>query len=161
MEPMEDVVTLRAVVAEDLPVFFEQQLDPAAIWMVAFTAVQTDDWDEFTARWARNLEDETRVARTILWNGQVAGNVSSFLLFGDPAVGYWLGREYWGKGIATRALAAFLEVVSQRPLYARAAKDNLGSRRVLEKCGFTVVGEDRGYAHARDAEIGEVVLRLD
>ena len=96
-----------------------------------------------------------------MWNGEVAGNVSSFVLFGDPAVGYWLGREFWGKGIATRALAAFLEIVTVRPLYARAAKDNIGSRRVLEKCGFAVIGEDKGYAHARSKEIEEVVLRLD
>lgn len=161
MEPMEDVVTLRAVVAEDLPVFFEQQLDPAAIWMVAFTPVQTDDREVFAARWLRNLDDPTRCVRTILWNGQVAGYVASFPLFGDPAVGYWLGREYWGRGVATRALAAFLEVVAERPLYARAAKDNIGSRRVLEKCGFAVIGEDRGYAHARGAEIEEFVLRLE
>lgn len=154
-------VTLRDVTVDDLPVFFAQQLDAAANWMAAFTPVQTDDWDAFTARWARNLSDDTRVAQTILWNGQVAGNVVSFQLFGQPAVGYWLGQEYWGKGIATRALAAFLEVVTVRPLYAYAARDNIGSRRVLEKCGFVVIGEDKGYAHARGVEIEEVVLRLD
>ena len=85
------VVALRDVTTDDLPLFFQQQLDPTANWMAAFTPVQTDDWDAFVARWARILDDETRVARTILWNGEVAGNVSSFILFGDPAVGYWLG----------------------------------------------------------------------
>ena len=155
------VVALRDVTTDDLPLFFQQQLDPTANWMAAFTPVQTDDWDAFVARWARILDDETRVARTILWNGEVAGNVSSFILFGDPAVGYWLGQEYWGKGIATRSLAAFLEVVTIRPLYARAAKDNIGSRRVLEKCGFVICGEDKGFAAARGAEIEEYVLRLD
>ena len=154
-------VTLRAVQADDLPVFFEQQLDPEAVWMAAFGAAGVHDWDEFSARWARILGDDTRVARTILWNGQVAGNVSSFLLFGDPAVGYWIGREYWGKGIATRALAAFLKIVTVRPLYARAAQDNIGSRRVLEKCGFVICGEDSGFATARGVETEEYVLRLD
>ena len=155
------VVKLRDVTADDLPVFFEHQLDTEAAWMAAFGASGMRDWDEFSARWTRALNDDTRVAKTILWNGEVAGNVSSFMLFGDPAVGYWLGREFWGKGIATRALAAFLEIVTVRPLYARAARDNIGSRRVLEKCGFDVIGEDKGYAHARGAEIEEVVLRLD
>ena len=155
------VVKLRDVTADDLPVFFEHQLDTEAAWMAAFGASGMRDWDEFSARWTRALNDDTRVAKTILWNGEVAGNVSSFMLFGDPAVGYWLGREYWGKGIATRALAAFLDVVTVRPLYARAARDNIGSRRVLEKCGFAVIGEDKGYAHARSKEIEEVVLRLD
>ncbi|MCB0256644.1 MAG: GNAT family N-acetyltransferase [Anaerolineae bacterium] len=155
------VVTLRDVTADDLPVFFEHQLDPEAVWMAAFGAAGIQDWDAFTARWTRALTDDTRVERTILWNDQVAGSVSSFTLFGDLAVGYWIGRDYWGKGIATRGLAAFLEIVTVRPLYARAAKDNIGSRRVLEKCGFAVVGEDKGYAHVRGEEIEEVVLRLD
>ena len=121
------VVSLRDVTAEDLLVFFEQQLDPTAHWMAAFGPVLTDDPEPFLARWERILNDDTRVAKTILWNGEVAGNVTSFQLLGDPAVGYWLGREYWGKGIATRGLAAFLEIVTVRPLYARAAQDNVGS----------------------------------
>lgn len=154
-------VALREVRADDLPVFFQQQLDPEAIWMAAFTPVQTDDWEAFQARWTTILDDPTRVARTILWNGEIAGNVTSFLLFGEPSVGYWLGRNYWGSGIATRGLRAFLKIVITRPLYARAAKDNIGSRRVLEKCGFVVIGEDVGFARARDAEIEEVVLRLE
>ncbi|HNS04009.1 MAG TPA: GNAT family N-acetyltransferase [Anaerolineae bacterium] len=157
----QDVVTLRDVTVDDLPLFFQHQLDPEAVWMAAFGVAGVRDWDEFAAHWARSLSDNTRVAKAVLWNGQVAGNVSSFVLFGDPAVGYWIGREYWGKGIATRALAAFLEVVTVRPIYARAAMDNIGSRRVLEKCGFVVIGEDVGYARARGAEIDEVVLRLD
>jgi hypothetical protein len=54
-------------------------------------------------------------------------------------VGYWLGREFWGQGIATQALALFLEEEPTRPLVAHVAKHNIGSRRVLEKCGFVVV----------------------
>ena len=154
------VVKLRDVTADDLPVFFEHQLDTEAAWMAAFGASGMRDWDEFSARWTRALNDDTRVAKTILWNGEVAGNVSSFMLFGDPAVGYWLGREYWGKGIATRALAAFLEVVTVRPLYARAAQDNIGSLRVLAKCRFVICGEDKGFATARGGETEEYVLRL-
>ena len=154
------VVTLRDVTADDLPLFFEHQLDPEAAWMAAFGAAGMRDWGEFSARWTRALNDDTRITRTIMWNGEVAGNVSSFMLFGDPAVGYWLGREYWGKGIATRALAAFLEVVTVRPLYARAAQDNIGSLRVLAKCRFVICGEDKGFATARGGETEEYVLRL-
>lgn len=69
---------------------------------------------------------------------------------------YWLGRGYWGKGIATRALSAFLERSQIRPLYARAAKDNIGSIRVLEKCGFKTTGEDNGHG----AEVEEIILIL-
>jgi RimJ/RimL family protein N-acetyltransferase len=76
-------------------------------------------------------------------------------------VTYWLGREHWGKGIATRALREFLTIERTRPLFGSAAKDNAASVRVLEKCGFRLAGESRGYANARCAEIDEVLLRLD
>jgi RimJ/RimL family protein N-acetyltransferase len=77
------------------------------------------------------------------------------------ATPYWIGRSYWGRGIATAALSAFLAVERSRPLNAHVASDNVASRRVLEKCGFRVVATERSVAGARSAEIEELVLRLD
>jgi RimJ/RimL family protein N-acetyltransferase len=153
-------VRLRDTVASDLSTFFVHQLDPIANHMVAFTVEDPSDRVAFDARWARILADDSVTKKTVLVDGQVAGHVTGFEQFGRPSVGYWLGREFWGRGIATRALAAFLDLVETRPLYARAASDNVGSIRVLEKCGFTITGSDRGFAHARDAEIDEVILIL-
>ena len=79
---------------------------------------------------------------------------------GVREVGYWLGRAYWGQGIATAALSTFLHHIKTRPLYARAAKDNRASLRVLEKCGFKIIGENRGFANARGKEIEEFLLQL-
>src|SRR5262249_44237054 len=79
---------------------------------------------------------------------------------GKLEVSYWIGRAFWGKGIATKALAALLGSVKTRPLYARAARDNIASIRVLEKCGFMNAGYDRGFANARGEEIDEVVFEL-
>ena len=110
--------------------------------------------------WARILGDETITKRTILVDGQVAGNVGSFEQFGEREVGYWLGKDLWGKGVATKALRAFLEEVGGRPLYAHVVKDNLASRRVLQKCGFTICGEDKGFSHARGEEVEELILML-
>jgi RimJ/RimL family protein N-acetyltransferase len=153
-------VQLRDVLASDLPIFFVHQLDPVANNMVAFTVEDPSDRVAFDARWARILADDSIAKKTVLVDGQVAGHVTGFEQFGKPSVGYWLGREFWGRGIATRALAAFIDLVETRPLYARAASDNVGSIRVLEKCGFTITGTDRGFAHARGAEIDEVILIL-
>jgi len=100
------------------------------------------DRDAFMALWGRILANETIVKRTILFEDQVAGNIVSFLEDdGRREVGYWLGRGYWGKGIATRALTAFLEIVTERPLYAEVAIHNHASRRVLQKCGFQITEE--------------------
>ena len=132
-------VRLRDVTEADLPLFFEHQRDPIATQMAAFPA---RDRGAFMAHWASVLADAALAKQTILVDGQVAGNIGSWEQDGQRDVGYWLGREYWGRGVATRALALFLRQVSARPLYAYVAKHNIGSRRVLEKCGFTLAGEN-------------------
>ena len=155
-------VLLRDVTEADLPIFFEQQLDPAANHMAAFTAKDPADRAAFTAKWTKILDDDSITKRTIHFGGRVAGSVSAFVApwSGQLEVTYWLGREYWGRGIATKALTEFLGHLKARPVYARAAKDNIASIRVLAKCGFTISGHDKGFANARGEEIEEVVLRL-
>lgn len=153
-------VLLRDVIEGDLPVFFEQQLDPDANRMAAFTAENPADRDAFDARWARILGDETIKKKTVLFEGRVAGSVLSFEQFGEQEVTYWIGKEHWGKGLATAALSKLLDYVAVRPLYARAAKDNAASIRVLEKCGFAICGEDKGFSNARREEVEEFVLIL-
>jgi RimJ/RimL family protein N-acetyltransferase len=131
---------LRDVVDDDLPIFFEHQRDPEAVAMAAFPA---REYDAHMAHWTDNvLPDETAFKRTIDVDGQVAGNVVSWEADGRRLVGYWIGREFWGRGIATRALAEMLEELTERPLHALVAPHNLGSIRVLEKCGFVRVAED-------------------
>ena len=155
-------VLLRDVTEGDLPIFFEQQRDPAANRTAAFTAEDPADRAAFMAKWAKILGDDSITKRTILFDGQVAGTVSAFVApwSGKLEVSYWIGREFWGKGIATKALAVLLSAVKTRPLYARAAKDNVASLRVLEKCGFMIAGYERGFANARGEEVEEVVLEL-
>ncbi len=153
-------IQLRPVTEADVPTFFAQQQDPAGTQMAAFVARDSADWDAFAAKWARILSEATSTSRTILVAGQVAGNVMCHAWFGPPEVCYWLGREYWGQGIATRALLALLAEVPLRPLCAHVAKDNLASIRVLQKCGFTIVGADREYSHVRGAEVEKFILEL-
>lgn len=157
---MADDVTLREVRDEDLPIFFEQQRDPEANQMAAFTSGRPDDRDAFMAHWARIRSDDTNINRTILAAGEVAGNIACFRDFGELEIGYWLGRAFWGRGVATEALAAFLREIAERPLYARVAQDNVASLRVLQKCDFIITGEDKGYAPARGEITAEYVLTL-
>jgi RimJ/RimL family protein N-acetyltransferase len=152
---------LRELRDEDLAVLFEQWADPVAAHMAAFTAPDHMDRNAFERRWSRLRADETVIARVIVFDGEVAGTIGSW---GDPderEVTYWIGRSYWGKGIATCALEAFLTVDPSRPLHARVAFDNVASLRVLEKCGFRVIANERSFAEARSGEIEEFVLRLE
>jgi RimJ/RimL family protein N-acetyltransferase len=155
---MTNQVKLRDVIGTDLPIFFEQQSDPEATQMAALPARNRET---FMAHWTRIMGDDSILIKTILFDGSVAGNIVSFDQLGEREVGYWLGKEFWGKGIATRALAKFLEYVETRPLYAHVAKHNIASRRVLEKCGFIVWGEDSFYSQAFGRNIEEYILILD
>lgn len=152
-------VTLRAAEESDLPIFFEYQLDPAANAMAAFAA---RDWDDHASHWTSILADETVVAQTILLDGQVVGNIVSFVYQGEREVGYWVDRRHWGKGVATQALAAFLDIETHRPLHAGVAQHNPGSIRVLEKCGFKVVGETSWPADTPgEVDVQAVLLLLE
>jgi RimJ/RimL family protein N-acetyltransferase len=158
----ENDIQLREVADDDLVIFFEQQQDPAANWMAAFTAKDPTDWAAFAAKWAKIRGDGTVTAKTIVCGGRVAGNIGCFLApwSGQREVTYWVGRDYWGRRVATAALSALVRSLAMRPLYARAAADNIASIRVLEKCGFVPIGRERGFANARGAEIEEVVMEL-
>jgi RimJ/RimL family protein N-acetyltransferase len=139
---MEEHVSLRPVKTDDLPIFFVHQLDPAATRLAAFPS---RDREAFFTHWTTNiLGNPAALSCAILVGDQVAGNIGAWT---DAAshnrlVGYWLGREFWGRGIASAALSQFLRVESTRPLSAHVAKHNLGSIRVLEKAGFARAGED-------------------
>jgi RimJ/RimL family protein N-acetyltransferase len=150
-------VRLRDVEEDDLPVFLEHQLDPVASRLAVFTPRNRE---AFAQHWAKILADPAVDKKTILRNGQVVGNVLCFERSGKREVGYWIGREHWGQGIATRALAQFLRMVTTRPLHAVVAKYNAASIRVLQKCGFAIAMADRAAVAAHGPSVEEVLLEL-
>src|SRR3972149_5370742 len=152
-----NTVILRDVHEADLPIFFEQQLDPQATQMAAFPS---RDRDVFMAHWKKIMSNENVTLKTVLFEGQVAGNIVSWEQCGEREVGYWIGKEYWGKGIGTKALAEFLGYVKTRPLYAHVAKHNVASLRVLQKCEFVISGKDK-FSDESGKEIEEFLLKLD
>jgi RimJ/RimL family protein N-acetyltransferase len=154
-------LVLREIEDRDLGVLFEHWTNRDAIRMAAFTSPDQNDRDAFERRWARLRSDVSTTNRVVEIDGRVVGHIASFDLEGRREVTYWIGREDWGRGVATGALREFMQLEASRPLYARAASDIAASIRVLTKCGFRVVGEGRGFAHGRNEEIEEVVLRLD
>ncbi|WP_460491012.1 GNAT family N-acetyltransferase [Dactylosporangium cerinum] len=136
-EPDMDDIELRAVQDDDVETFFVHQQDPSAAAMAAMTP---RDHAAFLAHWTRIRADPANVLRTVLAGGAVAGNVVSWEQSGQRLVGYWIGREHWGRGIATAALGRLLEVLPDRPVHAYVAVANAGSIRVLRKCGFHQAG---------------------
>jgi RimJ/RimL family protein N-acetyltransferase len=157
------VVTLREVTDDDVEIFCRQQSDPTARQMVALTQLEPATSEAFRAKWEGIRANSAGWVRTIEADGRVAGNVLSFIFqpTGNREVGFWLGREFWGRGIATIAVRQFLATVEKnRPIHAGAIADNLGSLRVLQKCGFVVTGQCRENAPARGEDVDVVLLEL-
>ncbi|OXM46359.1 GNAT family N-acetyltransferase [Amycolatopsis alba] len=153
-------VALRLVEDSDLDTLFEQMRDPESVRMAAFISRDPDDREAFDTHMAKLRSSPDIILRAVTGEGRFLGTVGSFVVEGDTEVTYWIDRSAWGQGIASQALALLLDIVEVRPLYARAAGDNLGSLRVLEKAGFTIIGTENAYASARDTEIEETILRL-
>jgi RimJ/RimL family protein N-acetyltransferase len=146
-------VRIRPVEDADLPIFLAHQDDPVAAAMAAFP---TRAPDVFYEHWARIRADPLNYTRTIVADGEVVGDIVSWLDDGRRQVGYWIGRSHWGKGFATAALRLMLAEIKDRPVTAHVVLDNVGSQRVLEKCGFVRVGEE-----VADDGVHEVIFRLD
>ena len=151
-------VRLREVEDHDLGVFFDHQTDPEATEMAAFPARGED---QFAAHWARTRADAATIQRTIVADGVVAGYIASWEQDGQRLLAYWIGRDLWGRGIATQALAQFTRQVTARPLHAHVAVHNAGSVRVLEKCGFRRDLVQEATAPAPDDGIEELIFALD
>ena len=150
-------VRLRDVGQDDLPAIYEYQLDPELNCMAA-TKPRTSD--EFDRHWKKIFSDPAIFVKAIVVGDVLAGCVSCFKSDGLDSVGYWVAPEFWGRGIATRALELLLEHVPIRPLHARVALTNAASLRVLQKCGFRIVGYQHSPADDRFLECEEAVLEL-
>lgn len=153
-------IQLRTTLHSDLEHFFLFQIDKEACYLAAFMGKDHADRDAYMKKWDRLLNDEIINIRTILADGVIAGSVSKYVMEGDAEITYWIDKPYWGQGVASTALMQFLTIENTRPIFGRVAFDNIGSQRVLEKCGFVKTGTDHGFASARGTEIEEYIYKL-
>lgn len=166
-------VSLREVRREDLETLFRQVNEPEGMRMVGSVRDSHTDHDAYMARWETIFGNEKVTVRTIVVPGGdgsevIAGSIACFervaepsrpcRLLPGPEIGYWLGRAFWGKGIASEAVRQFVAEVPRRPLYARAASDNVASIRVLQKAGFREIGREMFFANMRGKEIEETLM---
>ncbi|MCK2213182.1 GNAT family N-acetyltransferase [Actinomadura sp. ATCC 31491] len=148
-----DDVRLRDVQESDLEVFLAQEQDPEAGRRSHFPARPRE---RFLTHWrTRVLGDPANRVRAIEVGGQVAGNLVAWWEEERRFIGYWMGREFWGRGIGTRALGLFLDEEQVRPLYADPYEGNTASVRLLERHGF----QREGVVRHGDAEHILLVLR--
>ncbi|MES2132682.1 MAG: GNAT family N-acetyltransferase [Bacteroidota bacterium] len=153
-------IQLRKTTVEDLETLYLFQLNEEAIHLAAFTSKNHTDRITYFEKWTRFLQDKSINTQTILYNGHIAGSVGKYMMEEEAEITYWLGRDYWGKGIATKALQQFLKLETTRPINGHVAFDNISSQKVLENCGFVKTGSVQYFANARGKEIEEFIYRL-
>ena len=151
---------LREVLASDLDAFFAHQQEPEANLMAAYQARNPGDRAVFDHHWNNLLNDPSVIVRTIEHDGDVAGAILVFE--GEkPEINFWTSSKFWGKGITTSAVDAFLAEYEQRPLIAHVVQDNVGSIKVLERRGFKQVGTEQVFSNARAKVVTENIMQLD
>jgi RimJ/RimL family protein N-acetyltransferase len=153
-------IKLRKTEKSDLELLFQFQLDKEANYLAAFTSKDPTDKEAYFEKFTKILNDSAINNQTILVDETIVGSIAKFEIKGDTEITYWIDRKFWGKGIATAALENFLSIENTRPIFGRVAFDNLGSQKVLEKCGFVKIGTDKGFANARQKEITEFIYKL-
>lgn len=153
-------IELRQTEVADLDTFFQFQLDKDACYLAAFTPKDPTDKSAYLSKHTRLLSEPTVNNQTVIVNHVIVGSIAKFEIEGEAEITYWIDKNFWGQGIATKALKAFLAIEPARPIFGRAAFDNFGSQKVLEKCGFEKIGTDQGFANARQTVIDEFIYKL-
>jgi RimJ/RimL family protein N-acetyltransferase len=154
-------ITLRTLADPDLDALFVWESDPRAVEMAAFTRANPSDRTAFDAHHERIRNDPSCTLLAIDDDGEFVGTIGSFTMEGEREVTYWIAPARWGRGLASRALRAFLAIESTRPIYARVADHNAASAKVLARAGFVEVGRETAFARGVGAEIVERIYRLD
>lgn len=150
-------VSLRQIEQSDLPAIFEVQLDAESNQM-AFTHPRSKE--EFDTHWKESLADPKVVVRAVVAGESLAGCIACFNSEDKNCIGYWIGKRFWGMGIATSALKLLLTEVETRPLHSRVAITNAASIRVFEKCGFREIGREWSPASDCYVECEEMIMEL-
>ncbi len=156
-KPLPADLSLRPIVAADLPAIFAWQADPEACRMAVSNPRDRPTFDQ---HWQRVLVDPTVRGRSIVVGDQLVGTVSCFERDGKAFVGYWIDRAWWGRGIASRALALLLAEEPRRPLFAMAARSNTASVHVLQRCGFVWLRDEWTEATERFPACTEAFFEL-
>ena len=144
---------------EHLLKMFEFSNDPDQIHQAAFAEVK--DLQAFTEHWQRNAANPENLLFAVFVDDQHVGSVGKWVMNGDAELAYWIGKPFTGRGLATEAVTQFLAAYPLRPLFAHVVVDNLGSIKVLERNGFTLVDSFASFAPARGAEVTELEFRLN
>ncbi len=141
---------LRSIKASDAePMFSNWANDPEVTKYLTWNPHESVDVTKrIVSHWLKEEEDPktVRFVITIKGNDEPIGSIDVVGYHdGDPEIGYCLSRKHWGKGYMTEACQALMDhlfSLGHQRILIDAAEDNIGSNRVIEKCGFRFMGKE-------------------
>lgn len=153
-------ISLRPVTRADLPTLFDMQGDPEAN---ALAGTKPRERAAFDSIWARILDTPSGdvFARSIIAADALIGCINIFPREGAEYIGYWIHRDHWGRGVATRAIALILAEYPRRPLFAQVVAHNTASIRALQRNGFHEIERKHLPADDRYVAAEVITLKLD
>ena len=111
---------------------------------------------EIVSRWVSEYDDQNTVRYVIAEkaSGKLIGSIDVVSFHcGVPVVGYCSGKKFWNRGYMTEACKAFLGELKRlgyKLAEIRAVVENVGSNRVIQKCGGVLEATVWAYLDQKD-----------
>jgi RimJ/RimL family protein N-acetyltransferase len=158
-------VSIALITEDDIKTLYPLGHDKDVSWMSGGGLTFPISYEEFRIRKtiAVSASVGEMASYAIRWDDTLVGSIGYFRREADVPleIGYWLGKKYWGKGIATSALLLALDAMRDDgisgTLIASTIADNLGSRHILLKCGFREIGAEVYDSPARKMEVESIL----
>ncbi len=154
-------VNITPITEEDIKALYPLGNDKDVSWMSGGGLTYPLTYEEFRTKKtiAISTYSEDMASFAIWWNDILVGSIGYFRREENLPleIGYWLGKKYWGNGIATNALQLALEEMRDRKIsgtiIATTMPDNLASRHILVIAGFQEIGTEVFDSPARKMEV--------
>ena len=147
-----DRLLLRKIEKEDAKTIYnnwakDQEVTKYLTWYPHKNVEQTE---KIVDAWIEEYKDPKthRFGIVLKESNELIGMIDVVNYIDDcPEIGYVLSKNYWGKGLMTEVCTKFTEYLFAQgfnKIIIKANKDNLGSNKVIQKCGFKFTHESTG-----------------
>lgn len=166
-----DRLTLRPLRASDAPAMqqFASDFDVSRMLAQVPHPYPDGEAEAFIAE-VVDLDDSLPFRVFAIDDGKFAGTIAlaadgEAFKGGEARLGYWLGRPFWGRGLATEAVRALLKhyafsILGLGRVTAGVFDDNPASTRVLLKVGFRHEGEEMRWSEARRTNVRHLLYGI-
>ena len=162
-------ITICLITEDDIKALYPLGNNKEVSWMSGGGLTYPLTYEEFRTKKTIALSKKVGEMQSyvIRYNDIAVGSIGYFIREENTPleIGYWIGKSYWGKGIATKALTLAIEAMRADDItgtvVATALVDNASSRHILIKCGFREIRLEKFMSLARGIEVEGAVHSIE